>query len=62
MEKYKSQIDKNYYIMAENKLGGLNIIFPRIGIGFMLKEDKKKNDELITNIMILEPIPNWVKK
>jgi len=62
MDKYKDQIDKKYYLMAENELEGINIIFPRIGIGFMVKEDKGKNDELVTNIMILEPIPDWVNQ
>jgi len=62
MEKYKEQVAKKYYLMAENDLGGLNIIFPRVGIGFMVKEDKGKNDELVTCIMVLEAIPDWVNK
>jgi hypothetical protein len=61
-EKYKDQIDKKYYIMQKNDLGGSDIIFPRIGIGFMVKSDAKAGEDLITNIMILEPIPDWTQK
>ncbi len=61
-EKYKDQIDKKYYIMQKNDLGGSDIIFPRIGIGFMVKSDAKAGDDLITNIMILEAIPDWTQK
>jgi hypothetical protein len=61
-EKYKDQIDKKYYIMQKNDLGGSNIIFPRIGIGFMVKSDAKAGEGIIMNIMILKPLPSWTQK
>jgi hypothetical protein len=61
-EKYKDQIKKGYYIQAPNNLNGYDVIFPRIGIGFMYKHDDNAGDDLITNIMILEPIPDWTKE
>jgi len=61
-EKYKDQIDKKYYIMQKNDLGGSDIIFPRIGIGFMVKSDAKAGEGIIMNIMILKPLPSWTQK